>query len=76
MRAVLLQEFRSDGGMWHRLGWSQAQANAVHLDRPLTQFELVCELMVPLYAARCGGMAGRCCATRSFALHAEPWHGP
>eukprot|EP00887_Chlorella_sp_A99_P003900 scaffold11.g3900.t1 len=45
-------ELRKDGGMWHQLAHPDKQINAVKLDRPLTQFELVCALMTPLYAAR------------------------
>lgn len=48
-----VQEFGSDGGMWNLLAWRAEQANAAHLDRPLTPYELACQLMVPLYAARC-----------------------
>lgn len=46
------QEFGKDGGMWHQLATPGAAANAVELDRPLSQLEVACGLLAPLYAAR------------------------
>ena len=39
--------------MWHQLGTPRGAANAVHLDRELTQLEMARGLLTPLYAARC-----------------------
>lgn len=39
--------------MWHQLGTPCGAANAVHLDRELTQLEMARGLLTPLYAARC-----------------------
>lgn len=48
------QEFGKDGGMWHQLATPGWAANAVELDRPLSQLEVACGLLAPLYAARWG----------------------
>ena len=47
------QEPRSDGGTWHMLAAEGSKTNAVVVDRPLSQYELCCELMTPLYVPRC-----------------------
>ena len=47
------QEPRSDGGSWHLLAAEGSKTNAVTITKPLSQFELCCELMTPLYVPRC-----------------------
>ena len=47
------QEPRSDGGTWHMLAAEGSKTNAAVVDRPLSQYELCCELMTPLYVPRC-----------------------
>ena len=46
------QEFGKDGGMWHQLGTPGRQANAVDLGAPLSQLDMACGLITPLYASR------------------------
>ncbi len=47
------QEPRADGGTWHSLAAEGSKTNAVAITKPLTQYELCCELMTPLYVPRC-----------------------
>jgi cell division protease FtsH len=47
------QEPRSDGGTWHMLAAEGSKTNAAVVDRPMSQYELCCELMTPLYVPRC-----------------------
>jgi cell division protease FtsH len=47
------QEPRSDGGTWHALANAGSKTNATMITKPLSQFELCCELMTPLYVPRC-----------------------
>eukprot|EP00889_Picochlorum_renovo_P004218 jgi/Picre1/31248/NNA_006602.t1 len=47
------QEPRSDGGTWHLLAQEGSTTNAVHISEPLSQFDLCCELITPLYVPRC-----------------------
>ena len=51
------QEFGKHGDQWHRLyagmpGDKPTKVNAVELREPLAQYEMLCGLLVPLYAAR------------------------
>ena len=47
------QEPRSDGGTWHSLADVGMKTNATRITKPLSQYELCCELMTPLYVPRC-----------------------
>jgi cell division protease FtsH len=47
------QEPRSDGGTWHALAAEGTKTNAVSITKPMSQYELCCELMTPLYVPRC-----------------------
>ena len=53
----LFQEFGKHGDQWHRLyagmpGKAVTKINAVELKEPLAPYEMLCGLLVPLYAAR------------------------
>lgn len=47
------QEPRADGGTWHSLAAEGSKTNAVTITKSLSQYELCCELMTPLYVPRC-----------------------
>lgn len=46
------QEFGREGGTWHALATPEGATNAVKLDKPLSQLEVACGLLTPLYVAR------------------------
>ncbi len=48
-----VQEFGREGGTWHALATPEGATNAVQLDKPLSQLEVACGLLTPLYVARC-----------------------
>ena len=52
-----MQEFGKHGDQWHQLyagmpGKAVTKINAVELKEPLAPYEMLCGLLVPLYAAR------------------------
>jgi len=47
------QEPRSDGGTWHLLAEEGSKTNAAPIEKPLSQYELCCALMTPLFVPRC-----------------------
>lgn len=52
-----VQEFGKHGDQWHRMyagmpGKSPTKVNAMELREPLAPYEMLCGLLVPLYAAR------------------------
>ncbi|KAI7840859.1 hypothetical protein COHA_005451 [Chlorella ohadii] len=48
----LEHEFGREGGTWHALATPEGATNAVQLDKPLSQLEVACGLLTPLYVAR------------------------